>query len=351
MPIARLLAHKQLPLDQQHAIELAFNYTLIKLSLVDRNDPICDMVARKVIDIGTSGVTNAVAIAIAEIATGSFARSKAASAIKVRALPGWQLIKGPGDRNGGQTACCCGEMPLHRLWLGAGCSDGAVAKGLWVDILGPPTRQGCNGESGILRATGERGCPVDGYQRHSGTQKIRRDHGPIFASTVWLEVAHDHHLGCHRCGCRAGVVPPPSLGSARATSCRREAIYIWSTQGRAVVSQRPSGVSHLPSGSSNRWGMENFTERRKQSRVVVPPRGGGHDVSESNRCCHGGRLREFGSCCRRFPQDARLPDEARHQIHRTGRVRVHARLQDEALQHFHSTWRVWIHAESFGHDW
>ncbi len=62
MPISRLLADKHLPADQQHKIELAFNYTLRKLSLVDRNDPICRIVARKVYDIAKSGVTDAVAI-------------------------------------------------------------------------------------------------------------------------------------------------------------------------------------------------------------------------------------------------------------------------------------------------
>jgi len=31
--------------------------------LVDRNDPVCEIVARKVIEVGASGVTNASAIA------------------------------------------------------------------------------------------------------------------------------------------------------------------------------------------------------------------------------------------------------------------------------------------------
>jgi len=31
--------------------------------LVDRNDPVCEIVARKVIEVGASGVTNAFAIA------------------------------------------------------------------------------------------------------------------------------------------------------------------------------------------------------------------------------------------------------------------------------------------------
>jgi L-serine deaminase len=52
----------QFTLEQQHVIELAFNATLRKLGLVDRNDPVCEMVARKVIEIAESGITNAVAI-------------------------------------------------------------------------------------------------------------------------------------------------------------------------------------------------------------------------------------------------------------------------------------------------
>lgn len=42
---------------------MAFNRTLHKLNLVDRNDPICEIVARKVIEIGSTGASNAVAIA------------------------------------------------------------------------------------------------------------------------------------------------------------------------------------------------------------------------------------------------------------------------------------------------
>ncbi|PWT90825.1 MAG: hypothetical protein C5B56_04810 [Proteobacteria bacterium] len=48
--------------EQRHVLELAFRRTLRKLNLVDRNDPICEIVARKVIEVGATGVTNAVAI-------------------------------------------------------------------------------------------------------------------------------------------------------------------------------------------------------------------------------------------------------------------------------------------------
>lgn len=71
MPISRLLAEGNYTPEQRHVVELAFNNTLRKLSLLDRNDPVCEIVARKVIRIAESGVTNAVAIceiAIRELA-------------------------------------------------------------------------------------------------------------------------------------------------------------------------------------------------------------------------------------------------------------------------------------------
>jgi hypothetical protein len=62
MPITRLLTESDFTPEQRHILELAFNATLRKLDLVDRNDPICEMVARKIIQIGATGITNAVAI-------------------------------------------------------------------------------------------------------------------------------------------------------------------------------------------------------------------------------------------------------------------------------------------------
>jgi hypothetical protein len=62
MPIRPLLANSKLPPAQQDLLVLAFNDTLRKLSLVDRSDPICEIVARKVIEIGSRGAMSAVAI-------------------------------------------------------------------------------------------------------------------------------------------------------------------------------------------------------------------------------------------------------------------------------------------------
>jgi hypothetical protein len=63
MPIARLLAQSSFTQEQRSVLEQAFHHVLRKLHLVDRNDPICEIVARKVIEIGASGATNAAAIA------------------------------------------------------------------------------------------------------------------------------------------------------------------------------------------------------------------------------------------------------------------------------------------------
>ena len=62
VPITCLLTDSYFTSEQRQVLELAFNSTLRKLNLVDRNDPICEMVARKIIEIGAAGVTNAVAI-------------------------------------------------------------------------------------------------------------------------------------------------------------------------------------------------------------------------------------------------------------------------------------------------
>ena len=65
MPICeKLLATSDFTPEQRHVFELAFNSALRKFNLVDRNDPICEMIARKVIEIGlTRGEPDAAALA------------------------------------------------------------------------------------------------------------------------------------------------------------------------------------------------------------------------------------------------------------------------------------------------
>lgn len=54
MPIDRLLKDSKLTLDEIEKLNKAYTFSLRSLSLVDRNDPITEIVARKVIEIGAS---------------------------------------------------------------------------------------------------------------------------------------------------------------------------------------------------------------------------------------------------------------------------------------------------------
>lgn len=47
MPIQKLLSTSDFTPEQRRVCEMAFNNT--KLSLVDRNDPLCEMIAHKII--------------------------------------------------------------------------------------------------------------------------------------------------------------------------------------------------------------------------------------------------------------------------------------------------------------
>ena len=62
MPIQKLLATGEFTAEQQNACALAFHSTLGRLGLVDRNDPLCEMIARKIIEIEASGTGSAAAI-------------------------------------------------------------------------------------------------------------------------------------------------------------------------------------------------------------------------------------------------------------------------------------------------
>ena len=62
MPITRLLMEGDFTPEQRHVLKVAFENALNKLSLVDRNDPLCDLIARKIIDAGKDGYSNVVAI-------------------------------------------------------------------------------------------------------------------------------------------------------------------------------------------------------------------------------------------------------------------------------------------------
>ena len=58
MPINRLLSQSKLKPEEIERLNKAYSYALRSLSLVDRNDPFTEMIARKVIEIGATGVTD-----------------------------------------------------------------------------------------------------------------------------------------------------------------------------------------------------------------------------------------------------------------------------------------------------
>ena len=62
MPINRLLKDKRTP-EEIELLNKAFNHALNLLGVVDRNDPLCDMVAREVVEVGTTGISEAREIA------------------------------------------------------------------------------------------------------------------------------------------------------------------------------------------------------------------------------------------------------------------------------------------------
>ena len=62
MPISRLLAEIQLTPEQQHVLEVAFRHAIRKIGLVDRDDPICALVAKKMVELNRGGVTDAIAL-------------------------------------------------------------------------------------------------------------------------------------------------------------------------------------------------------------------------------------------------------------------------------------------------
>jgi hypothetical protein len=56
MPITRLLKEGKLKPEEVERLNRAYTYALRSLSLVDRNDPLTELIAKKIIEIGASGV-------------------------------------------------------------------------------------------------------------------------------------------------------------------------------------------------------------------------------------------------------------------------------------------------------
>jgi len=55
MPLDRLLERRGIGSEDSERLKQAFNLALNGLNLVDRSDPICEIVARKIIEIGMDG--------------------------------------------------------------------------------------------------------------------------------------------------------------------------------------------------------------------------------------------------------------------------------------------------------
>ena len=56
MPINRLLKDSKLKPDEIEILNRAFEEALRALSLTDRNDPLTELLARKIIELGATGV-------------------------------------------------------------------------------------------------------------------------------------------------------------------------------------------------------------------------------------------------------------------------------------------------------
>ena len=55
MPLDLLLSKRGIGSEDSEIMKKAFNLALNGLHLVDRNDPVCEIVARKIIEIGLDG--------------------------------------------------------------------------------------------------------------------------------------------------------------------------------------------------------------------------------------------------------------------------------------------------------
>ena len=58
MQLDRLLERRGVGSEESEILRQAFNLTLNGLYLVDRNDPICEIIAHKIIEIGLDGNRN-----------------------------------------------------------------------------------------------------------------------------------------------------------------------------------------------------------------------------------------------------------------------------------------------------
>jgi hypothetical protein len=55
MPIDRMFRDGKIKAEEVERLNRAFTFTLRSLSLVDRDDPVCEIVARKIVEIDAAG--------------------------------------------------------------------------------------------------------------------------------------------------------------------------------------------------------------------------------------------------------------------------------------------------------
>jgi len=55
MPINRMFRDGKIKPEEVERLNRAYSFTLRRLSLIDRNDPVCEIVARKIIEIDAAG--------------------------------------------------------------------------------------------------------------------------------------------------------------------------------------------------------------------------------------------------------------------------------------------------------
>ena len=58
VPLDTILKKRRISPEDSEILKQAFNLALNGLNLVDRNDPICEIVARKIVEIGLDGIRN-----------------------------------------------------------------------------------------------------------------------------------------------------------------------------------------------------------------------------------------------------------------------------------------------------
>jgi hypothetical protein len=67
MTIRRFLADGQVGPQDQQLLNLVYRRTLQRLSLADHGDPLCEVIARKIVDVHKRGATNPIGISEAAI--------------------------------------------------------------------------------------------------------------------------------------------------------------------------------------------------------------------------------------------------------------------------------------------